>query len=111
MNKKTGRSAAAVKKAVRKVGNSRALKSAWVARFRWTERRKYSGSTRPTGTSSRRKRLFPRQTAMVAKLEEDGHDSAEAVEQLRDLENALESMRERRANIMKMIDQIDQGLA
>jgi hypothetical protein len=46
-----------------------------------------------------------------AKLEEEGHDMAEAVKQLRDFENALESVREHRANIMKMIDQIDKGLA
>lgn len=51
------------------------------------------------------------QVALVAKLEEDGHDTGDAVKQLRDFEKALESMREHRANIVKMIDQIDKGLA
>ena len=37
--------------------------------------------------------------------------TAEAAKQLRGFENALASMREHRANIVKMIDQIDKGLA
>jgi len=47
--------------------------------------------------------------ALVAKLEEDGHEMGGAVKQCA-TSNALESMREHRANIVKMIDQIDNGL-
>jgi hypothetical protein len=49
--------------------------------------------------------------ALLAKLNQDGHDTSEAFKQLNDFENMLKSMRDHRANLMRMIEQIDQGLA
>lgn len=52
-----------------------------------------------------------RQIGLFAKLQQDGHDAGEAVRQLRDFGDALRAMREHRDEIVKMIDQIDRGLA
>ncbi|RXH05958.1 hypothetical protein [Bradyrhizobium vignae] len=52
-----------------------------------------------------------KQIALIEKLKQDGHDISQAVKQLHDFQNGLDSMREHRSHIVQMIDQIDRGLA
>lgn len=56
-------------------------------------------------------RAVSKQLAILKKLGDDGHDTAEAARQLRDFEATLATLREHRAIIVKMIDQIDSDLA
>lgn len=55
-------------------------------------------------------RALSRQTAIITRLEEDGHDSSEAIKELHEFEKTITVMRMHRENIIKMIAQIDAGL-
>jgi hypothetical protein len=60
---------------------------------------------------ARAERAVSKQLALIAAMKEVGHDTNEAAKQLRDFEATLVTLREHRGLIVKMIEQIDAGLA
>ena len=56
-------------------------------------------------------RNVTRQQFRLNRLQADGHDTKTAKKMLRDCEKTVESLREHREIIVKMIEQIEHGLA